>query len=55
LLTRQLVRIGNFKGPFTIGMFRNGGFSKNDWIILRAAQSEINTLGEDTLPGNETP
>ncbi|WP_153114621.1 phage tail assembly protein [Rhodocyclus tenuis] len=45
LMVRQLVRVGSFEGPFTVGMIRR--LKPVDWRILRAAQSEIDDLGED--------
>jgi phage FluMu protein gp41 len=45
LLVRQLVKVGSFEGPFTVGMIRR--LKPADWRILRAAQSEIDALGED--------
>lgn len=44
LLVRQLVKVGNFEGPFTVGMIRR--LKPADWRVLRAAQSEIDALGE---------
>lgn len=44
LMVRQLVRVGSFEGPFTVGMIRR--LKPIDWRILRAAQSEIDALGE---------
>lgn len=44
LMVRQLVRIGSFEGPFTVGMIRR--LKPVDWRILRAAQSEVDDLGE---------
>lgn len=45
LLILQLVKIGSFTGPFTENMIRR--LKPVDWRILRAAQSEIDDLGED--------
>lgn len=45
LLVRQLVKVGSFEGPFTVGMIRR--LKPCDWRILRAAQSEIDDQGED--------
>lgn len=45
LMVRQLVKVGSFEGPFTEGMIRR--LKPADWRILRAAQSEIDALGED--------
>ena len=44
LLVRQLVKVGGFEGPFTVGMIRR--LKPADWRLLRAAQSEIDDLGE---------
>lgn len=44
LLVRQLVRVGSYTGPFTVGMIRR--LKPADWRILRAAQSEVDALGE---------
>lgn len=45
MMTRQLVRIGTFSGPITMGML--GRMKPIDWRILRAAQNEADALGED--------
>lgn len=45
LLARQLVLVGTFEGPFTVGMIRR--LKPADWRILRAAQSEVDNMGED--------
>lgn len=45
LMVRQLVKVGSFEGPFTLGMIRR--LKPTDWRILRAAQSEVDALGED--------
>lgn len=44
LMTRQLVRIDDYTGPFTIEMIAS--LSKTDYSILRAAQMELDKLGE---------
>ena len=44
LMVRQLVKVGSFEGPFTVGMIRR--LKPADWRILRAAQSESDALGE---------
>ena len=44
LLVRQLVQLGDFKGPFTINMVR--ALKPADWRVLRAAQQELEELGE---------
>lgn len=45
LMLLQLVSIGSFKGPFTEGMIRR--LRTADWRLLRAAQAEVEGLGED--------
>lgn len=45
LIVRQLVKVGSFEGPFTVGMLRR--LKPVDWRILRAAQSELDDQGED--------
>lgn len=44
LLTRQLLRIGDFTGPFTVGMLRK--LDPVDYWILRDKQTELDRLGE---------
>lgn len=44
LMARQLVKVGSFEGPFTVGMLRR--LKPVDWRILRAAQTEIDLMGE---------
>lgn len=44
MMIRQLVRVGDFKGPFTIGMIR--GLHPADYRTLRAKQMELDALGE---------
>jgi phage FluMu protein gp41 len=44
LLVRQFVQVGDFKGPFTINMVR--ALKPADWRVLRAAQQELEELGE---------
>ena len=44
MMVRQLVRIGSYTGPFTVGMLSR--LKPADWRILRAAQSEVDALGE---------
>lgn len=44
LMARQLVKVGEFAGPVTIGMIRR--LKPHDWRILRAAQAELDALGE---------
>jgi phage FluMu protein gp41 len=52
LLLRQLVSIGSFNGPFTLNLIRR--MKPIDWRILRAAQTEIDALGEGEPPGGGT-
>jgi phage FluMu protein gp41 len=52
LLLRQLVSIGSFEGPFTLNMIRR--MKPADWRVLRAAQTELDALGEDASPGGGT-
>lgn len=49
MLVRQLVRVGDFEGPFTVGLVRR--LKPVDWRILRAAQQELDMLGE-AAPGS---
>ncbi|MDI3259697.1 MAG: phage tail assembly protein [Sinobacteraceae bacterium] len=44
LLTRQLVRVGTFSGPFTLAMI--GKLKPADYARLRKAQAELDALGE---------
>lgn len=44
LMLRQLVRVGEFSGPFTLNMIRN--LKPVDFRVLRAAQMELDALGE---------
>lgn len=44
LMVRQLVRIGDFQGPFTVNMLRD--IRPASWRILRSAQQELDALGE---------
>lgn len=52
LMIRQLVKIGSFEGPFTVGMIRR--LKPIDWRILRAAQTGVDELGEGELASEET-
>ncbi len=45
VVARQLIRVGDYPGPFTAAMIRR--LSKPDWRMLRAAQAELDVLGED--------
>lgn len=44
LMVRQLLRVGSYEGPFTLNMIRR--LKPVDWRILRAAQSEVDDMGE---------
>lgn len=44
LMVRQLVKVGTFEGPFTVGQIRR--MKPVDWRLLRAAQAELDDLGE---------
>lgn len=44
LMLRQLMRVGEFSGPFTLNMIRS--LKPADFRILRAAQMELDALGE---------
>jgi phage FluMu protein gp41 len=44
LLCLQLLRIGTYAGPFTVKLL--GSLSKSDFSKLRAAQEELDQLGE---------
>lgn len=48
LMARQLVKMGSFEGPFTVGMLRHR-MKPADWRILRAAQTELDAVGEVEL------
>ncbi|WP_028294289.1 hypothetical protein [Oceanobacter kriegii] len=45
LMARQLKRIGECTGPFSISQVRS--LSPRDWKILRAAQAQLNTEDDD--------
>lgn len=45
LMSRQLIKVGSFEGPFTVNMIRR--LKTPDWRLLRAAQAEIDDQGED--------
>ncbi len=49
LLCRQLVRIGDFKGPFTLAVI--GKLPPGDFARLRIAQRELDEEGEAEQPG----
>lgn len=44
LMVRQLIVVGSFSGPFSEQLIRR--LKPADWRILRAAQSELDALGE---------
>lgn len=44
LIAQQLVRIGDYDGPVTVKMI--GTLKKRDFAQLRAAQEELDKLGE---------
>ena len=52
LIARQLVRVGDFTGPFTFGML--GTLSGVDLQILLAAQQELDQAGEAEQPAVST-
>lgn len=51
LMLRQLVRVGTFEGPFTLNML--GKLKPVDWRMMRAAQAELDNMGEDE-PADES-
>lgn len=44
MMVRQLVRVGSYKGPFTLGMLKK--LKPVDYRKLRAAQMELDKMGE---------
>lgn len=44
MMLRQIVSIGSFNGPFTVGMLR--GLKPADYRALRAKQMELDAMGE---------
>ena len=44
MMLRQLVSVGTFKGPFTMGMLR--GLKPGDYRALRGKQMELEIMGE---------
>lgn len=48
LIARQLVRVGGFEGPFSLGML--GRLKGADMAILFKAQQELDEAGEDVQP-----
>ncbi|MCD7099121.1 hypothetical protein [Stenotrophomonas sp. MMGLT7] len=49
LLARQLVRLGTYEGPFTLGML--GELKGGDLGQLMLKQKELDVLGEAEQPG----
>ncbi|MFK4751439.1 hypothetical protein [Oceanobacter antarcticus] len=45
LMARQLVRVGECPGPFSLAQIR--ALSPRDWQILRAAQATLNSVTDD--------
>ena len=45
LLARQLVRVGDCQGPFTLQQIR--ALSPRDWTILRTAQATLGAMDND--------
>jgi phage FluMu protein gp41 len=45
LMARQLVRVGDCNGPFSLAQIR--ALSPRDWQILRAAQAKLNAVDDD--------
>lgn len=52
LAMRQLVRVGNYEGPFTVNMVRK--LAPVDFHLLRAGLVEVNKLGEGPSPSEGT-
>lgn len=50
LMALQLERVGSFTGPFTLNMIK--ALKPADWQVLRAAQQELERLGEDGPSGS---
>ena len=46
MMVRQLVRIDDYEGPFTLGLIAS--LKTADYSILRAAQMEMDRLGESS-------
>jgi phage FluMu protein gp41 len=53
LAARQLVRVGDFEGPFTTAMIKKG-LNPVDFDILISALDEVAKLGEDSSPSSKT-
>lgn len=52
LACRQIVRAGDFTGPFTTGQFK--GMKPKTWYAIREAMDEAERLGEGK-PGDPMP
>jgi len=50
LAVRQLVRVGSYEGPFTVGMIRK--LAPPDFHALRAGLVEVGKLGEGSSPSD---
>lgn len=50
LMALQLERVGGFGGPFTLNMIK--ALKPADWQVLRAAQQELERLGEGVPSGS---
>jgi phage FluMu protein gp41 len=52
MAARQLVRVGDYEGPFTFSMVAK--LHRDDWAILRKAILEVNEKGEDEPAAEQT-
>lgn len=52
LMVRQLVKLGTFEGPFTVGQIRR--LKPVDWRLLRSAQTEVDDRGEEEPASGQT-
>ncbi|WP_025918203.1 phage tail assembly protein [Herminiimonas sp. CN] len=52
LAMRQLVRVGSYEGPFTVGMIRK--LAPPDFHLLRTGLAEVAKLGEESSPSEAT-
>jgi phage FluMu protein gp41 len=52
LISMQLVRVGNYEGPFTLGMIKS--LALDDFNALRDGLNEVAMLGEDLSPSTQT-
>lgn len=52
MAARQLVRVGDYEGPFTFNMIAK--LHRDDWAILRKAILEVNEKGEDEPAAEQT-